>query len=88
MIELDLNISEVKVVPLDENHLDGIISLMNKEGWYYYDQRELKRYLSLNHDCFTLLKKGKIVGSIFTTNYENQAWIGNIVLPESFGEWG
>ncbi len=82
MAELTLNIPGVKVLPLHEKHIDKVIDLMNKEGWYYYDHHELKRYLNLNQDCFTLLKDGDIVGSIFTTNYGNQAWIGNIVVAK------
>ena len=82
MTELTINTSGVKVLRLYEEHIDGIIELMNQEGWYYYDHHELKRYLSLNQDCFILLKDGRIVGSIFTTNYGNQAWIGNIVVAK------
>jgi len=67
---------------LHEEHIDGIIELMNKEGWYYYDHHELKRYLNLDQDCFTLIKDGRVIGSIFTTNYGNQAWIGNIVVAK------
>ena len=72
----------MKVLHLHEKHIDEIIELMNKEGWYYYDHNELKRYLDLNQDCFTLLKDGRIIGSIFTTNYGNQAWIGNIIVAK------
>ena len=82
MTELTLNIPGVKVLRLFEKHIDEVIELMNKEGWYYYDHHELKRYLNLNQDCFTLLKDGRIVGSIFTTNYGNQAWIGNIIVAK------
>ena len=82
MTELTLNIPGVKVLRLHEKHIDEVIELMNKEGWYYYDHHELKRYLNLNQDCFTLLKDGRIVGSIFTTNYGNQAWIGNIIVEK------
>ena len=82
MTELTLNIPGVKVLRLHEKHIDEVIELMNKEGWYYYDHHELKRYLNLNQDCFTLLKDGRIVGSIFTTNYGNQAWIGNIIVAK------
>ena len=67
---------------LREEHIDGIIELMNKEEWYYYDHHELKRYLDLDQDCFTLLKDGRIIGCIFTTNYGNQAWIGNIIISK------
>ncbi len=55
---------------------------MNKEGWYSYDPHELKRYLNLNQDCFTLHKDGRIVGSISSTNYGNQAWICSIIVAE------
>ena len=72
----------MKALSLHEDHIDGIIELMNKEGWYYYDHHELKRYLTLNQNCFTLLKDGRITGSIFTTNYGNQAWIGNIIVAK------
>ena len=82
MAELTLNIPGIKVLLLHEKHIDEVIELMNKEGWYYYDHHELKRYLNLNQDCFTLLKGGRIIGSIFTTNYGNQAWIGNIIVAK------
>ncbi len=82
MKELTINTPGVKVLRLREDHIDGIIELMNKEGWYYYDYHELKRYLNLNQDCFTLHKDGRIIGSIFTTNYGNQAWIGNIIVAK------
>ncbi|MBW2174403.1 MAG: GNAT family N-acetyltransferase [Deltaproteobacteria bacterium] len=82
MTLLTINSPEVKVLHLHEEHIDEIIGLMNKEGWYYYDHNELKRYLDLNQDCFTLLKDGRIIGSIFTTNYGNQAWIGNIIVAK------
>ena len=87
--ELLLNsIPGVTVVRLCEAHIDGIVELMNKEGWYYYDHLELKRYLNLNQDCFVLLKNHRILGSIFTTNYGNQAWIGNIVVAKDVREQG
>ncbi len=82
MAEIIIDSPGVKALRLHEEHIDGIIELMNKEGWYYYDHHELKRYLTLNQDCFTLLKDGRIVGSIFTTNYGNQAWIGNIIVAK------
>lgn len=82
MPEIIINTPGVKAISLHEGHIDGIIELMNKEGWYYYDHYELKRYLSLNQDCFTLLKDGRIVGSIFSTNYGNQAWIGNVIVAK------
>jgi len=82
MAEIIINTPAVKALSLHEEHIDGIIELMNKEGWYYYDHHELKRYFALNQDCFTLLKDGRIVGSIFTTNYGNQAWIGNIIVAK------
>ena len=82
MAEIIINIPGVEALSLQEEHIDGIIELMNKEGWYYYDHRELKRYLTLNQDCFTLLTDGRIAGTIFTTNYGNQAWIGNIVVAK------
>lgn len=82
MTLLTINTPGVKVLHLHEEHIDEIIELMNKEGWYYYDHNELKRYLDLNQDCFTLLKDGLIIGGIFTTNYGNQAWIGNIIVEK------
>ena len=82
MAEIIMNTPGVKALSLHEEHIDGIIELMNKEGWYYYDHHELKRYLALNQDCFTLLKDGRISGSIFTTNYGNQAWLGNIIVAK------
>ena len=82
MTELTINIPGVRVLRLREWHIDKVIELMNKEGWYYYDHHELKRYLNLNQDCFTLLKDEHIIGSIFTTNYGNQAWIGNIIVAK------
>jgi len=88
MAELTINTPGVKVLRLHEKHIDQIIELMNKEGWYYYDHHELKRYLNLNQDCFTLLKDGRIVGSIFTTNYDNQAWIGNIIVAKEYRGMG
>lgn len=88
MAEIIINTPGVKVQSLSEGHIDRIIELMNKEGWYYYDHHELKRYLSLNQDCFTLLKDGSIAGSIFTTNYGNQAWIGNIIIANEARKMG
>jgi GNAT superfamily N-acetyltransferase len=82
MIEILLDVPGVELVKLREAHIEGIIKLMNREGWYYYDHHELKRYISLNQDCFTLFRHGEIVGSIFTTNYGNQVWIGNIVIAK------
>ena len=82
MAEIVIGTPGVKAVSLQEGHIGGIIELMNKEGWYYYDHHELKRYLDLDQDCFTLLKDGRIIGSIFTTNYGNQAWVGNIIISK------
>ncbi len=82
MAKFTINTPGVTAQRLHKRHIDSIIELMNKEGWYYYDRHELKRYLTLNQDCFTLLKKGRIIGSIFTTNYGNQAWIGNIIVAK------
>ena len=84
MPEIIMNTPGVKAPSCREAHIDGIIELMNREGWYYYDHHELKRYLSLGQDCFTLLIDGCIAGSIFTTNYGSQAWIGNILVAEEF----
>lgn len=75
----------VEAVRLGEGHVGAVLALMNKEGWYYYDRAELERYRALNQDCFVLEPdgmSGKVVGSIFTTNYGNQAWIGNIVVAQ------
>jgi len=65
---------------LRQEHIGSILQLMNKEGWYYYDHKELDRYLKLEEVCFVLMHEEEVVGSIFTTNYENQAWLGNIVV--------
>ena len=70
----------MNIVPISEAHIDSILDLMTKEGWYYYDYRELKRYLDLNEACFTLLDSDRVAGCIFSTNYGNQAWLGNIVV--------
>ncbi len=88
MSEIIFNTPGVKAISLREEHIDEIIELMNKEGWYYYDHQELKRYLDINQDCFSLLKDGRIIGSIFTTNYDNQAWIGNIIVAKEFRGMG
>jgi|GEM_PF-2347019 ribosomal protein S18 acetylase RimI-like enzyme len=88
MAEIIINAPGVKVSRLHKEHIDGIVELMNKEGWYYYDHHELKRYLALNQDCFCLLKDGRVLGSLFTTNYGNQAWIGNIVVAKEAREMG
>lgn len=75
-----LNKPGVEILSLEETHIEPILAMMNKEGWYYYDRYELRRYLNLNQDCFVLLKNRNVIGSLFTTNYDNQAWIGNIVV--------
>jgi GNAT superfamily N-acetyltransferase len=82
MAKIHLNAGAVELVPLSESHIQPILDLMNKEGWYYYDSNELGRYLRLNQDCFTMVKKGHVIGSLFTTNFGRQAWIGNIVVAE------
>jgi predicted N-acetyltransferase YhbS len=82
MSELFISTPGVELLRLEREHIGGIIQLMNKEGWYYYDDHELERYLNLGQDCFTLIKDECVVGSIFTTNYGNQAWIGNVVVAE------
>ncbi len=71
------------LVELGEQHLDQLLALMIEEGWYYYDHHELKRYLKLEENCYVLQDRGETTGSIFTTNYGNQAWIGNVVVKES-----
>lgn len=88
MTENTLKIPGVEVVRLHEQHLSEVVELMNAEGWYYYDRHELRRYLDLNQDCFVLLKDDHVVGSIFTTNYGNQAWIGNIVVARELRGMG
>ena len=82
MAKPNIRIPGFSMVPLAEKHLDGIISLMNKEGWYYYDHHEIRRYISLDQDCFALVKNGRVAGSIFTTNFDSQAWLGNIVVAQ------
>jgi len=82
------NLPGVEIRSLREEHLDSIVELMNLEGWYYYDRHELLRYLALNQECFTLLESGRIAGSIFTTDYGNQAWIGNIVVAKDLRKRG
>ena len=88
MPEIIINVPGVVVSKLQEEHIDRIIELMNKESWYYYDHHELRRYLILNQDCFTLFKDGRIAGSIFTTNFGSQVWIGNIIVAEEFRGMG
>lgn len=82
MVMFIKNTSDAAVLPLDESHIQGIIQLMNKEGWYYYDAHELRRYLKLGQDCFTLIRAKRVIGSIFTTHFAGQAWIGNIVIAK------
>jgi len=82
MKKININRSGVEIHSLCERHLDEILALMNREGWYYYDHHELKRYIALHQACFTLISKGCVAGCIFTTNYDNQAWIGNVVMAE------
>ena len=77
-----INTRDAEVLPLNESHIQGIIELMNKEGWYYYDAHELRRYLKLDQDCFTLISAKHVIGSIFTTHFAGQAWIGNIVIAK------
>ncbi len=84
MTELTIDIAGARLLPLQEQHLDEIIALMNREGWYYYDHQELRRYLQLNQDCYVLAIDETIAGSVFTTNYARQIWIGNIVIAEKF----
>ena len=80
MADIALDVAGFEAVRLQEGHLGEVLDLMNGEGWYYYDHRELARYLALGQDCFVLLRRGRVVGSVFTTNYGNQAWIGNVVV--------
>lgn len=70
----------IRLTPLSKEHIGPILALMNQEGWYYYDTKELDRYLKLKEACFALIHDEKIIGSIFTTNYGNQAWLGNIIV--------
>lgn len=88
MKTLSIKAEGIEALPLQLDHMDQIIELMNKEGWYYYDRTELKRYLKLGQDCFTLIKQGQVIGSIFTTSFKNQAWIGNIVVAQQFRGFG
>ncbi len=81
-MDIILNHPGVTVQRLRNEHIDGILNLMNQEGWFYYDRHELQRYITLHQNCFTLLKDGRVAGSIFTTNYGNQVWIGNIVIEK------
>lgn len=83
MTDIIIDVPGIKVQRFGEDHIDAILALMNKEGWYYYDRRELSRYLSLDQFAFVLMEKNRPIGSIFTTNYGNQAWIGNIVVAEA-----
>jgi len=71
-----------RIVEMEAKHLDPILALMVEEGWYYYDERELARYLELGEVCKVLLDGDTVIGSIFTTNYGDQAWIGNIVVEK------
>lgn len=71
---------DMRLVTFSQNHIGPVLRLMNQEGWYYYDGKELERYLKLNETCFTLVHDSEIIGSIFSTNYGNQAWLGNIVV--------
>ncbi|MFH1725128.1 MAG: GNAT family N-acetyltransferase [Elusimicrobiota bacterium] len=80
MTEIAMDAPGVTARSLREDHIDGILELMNKEGWYYYDRRELERYVSSDQVCYVLLKDGRVIGSIFTTGFGGQAWIGNIVV--------
>jgi GNAT superfamily N-acetyltransferase len=81
MLTMDIDRErDISLVVFTEAHIRPVLQLMNQEGWYYYDDRELRRYLKLHQDCFTLLHGDKVIGSIFTTNYTNQAWLGNIIV--------
>lgn len=71
------------IVDLKEQHIDQLLSLMIRQTWYYYDDHELNRYLKMNEVCYVLQDGNSVIGSIFTTNYGNQAWIGNIVVQRS-----
>jgi len=70
----------IRLTPFVAEHINPILTLMNQEGWYYYDAKELGRYLKLQEAWFTLMHGSEIIGSIFTTNYGNQAWLGNIIV--------
>jgi len=71
------------IMDITEQHIDQLLSLMITETWYYYDYHELKRYLKMNEVCHVLQDEGGVIGSIFSTDYGNQAWIGNIVVKRS-----
>ena len=81
VISIDAKL-DIRLAPFEQAHISSILALMNQEGWYYYDKKELGRYLELEESCFTLLHQEKVVGSIFTTNYGNQAWIGNVIVAD------
>ena len=70
------------IVDLKERHIDQVLTLMIDQAWYYYDDHEIKRYLKLGEACYVLQDGARTLGSIFTTNYGNQSWIGNVVVHE------
>ncbi len=72
--------NDIVLSPFQEEHIAPILELMNREGWYYYDRNELMRYLKLGEECFVLLSGKNVIGCLFTTNYGNQAWLGNIIV--------
>lgn len=84
MTDTPVNTSDVRVLRLQRKHMDPIVALMNREGWYYFDTHELQRYLDLDQTCFVLLKEDRVIGGLFTTSYGNQAWIGNIIVDKAF----
>lgn len=88
MTEFAIEIPGFQISRLTEAQIDEVLALMNLEGWYYYDQRELRRYLKLNQECFTMLKERHVVAAVFTTDFGNQAWFGNIIVAEAFRGMG
>lgn len=86
--KIEIRTPGIEVRPLSGQHLGPIIELMNTEGWYYYDRRELERYLSLGQDCFSLVDGSRVIGCLFTTDYGNQAWLGNILVAREYRSRG
>jgi len=77
-------LSDIKFEKFREQHINELLKLMNREKWYYYDYKELSRYLKLKEVCYVLKDDENVIGSIFTTNYGNQAWLGNILVHKDF----
>lgn len=71
------------IVDLKEQHIEQLLSLMIAQTWYYYDEHELNRYLKMNEVSHVLQEGNRVIGSIFTTNYGIQTWIGNLLVQRS-----